>query len=88
MRTPDHYDYKIQPVDFILANDIPFCEGNVIKYVCRWKLKNGVNDLMKAKHYLQMLIDAADKDAIASFNKLTEDESDPALWDPTSGPTT
>ena len=88
MRTPDHYDYKIQPVDFILANDIPFCEGNVIKYVCRWKLKNGVNDLMKAKHYLQMLIDAADKDAVASFNKLTEDEGDPALWDPTSGPTT
>ena len=87
MRTPDHYDYNIQPVDFILANDIPFCEGNVIKYVCRWKLKNGVDDLLKAKHYLQMLIDAADADAVAAFNKMTEPE-DSGVWDPTTGPTT
>ena len=83
MRTPDHYDYKIQPVDFILANDIPFCEGNVIKYVCRWKLKNGRDDLMKAKHYLQMLIDALDKDCVEAFNTPMDDEG---LWDPTSGP--
>ena len=68
MRTPTHYDYKIQPVDFILANDIPFCEGNVIKYICRWKQKNGRDDLMKAKHYIEMLIADLDKDSKESYN--------------------
>jgi hypothetical protein len=68
MRTPDHYDYSIQPVDFIMANDIPFCEGNVIKYICRWKLKNGRDDLEKAKHYIQILIDRLDKDCQDSYN--------------------
>lgn len=86
MRTPDHYDYKIQPVDFILANDIPFCEGNVIKYICRWKLKNGRDDLVKAKHYIEMLIQNLDEDCIKAYKDCASD--DPELWDPTSGPTT
>jgi len=55
--TPKHYDMKITPVEFILANDIPFCEGNVIKYVCRWKNKNGLEDLLKARTYLDFLIE-------------------------------
>ena len=53
-------DYKamaIQPVEFIHANSIPYFEGNVIKYVCRWRAKNGVDDLKKAKHYLELLIE-------------------------------
>ena len=54
--TPKHYKSKIQPVDFIVANDIPFIEGNIIKYICRYKEKGGVNDLHKAQHYLEMLI--------------------------------
>lgn len=87
MRTPDHYDYKIQPVEFILANNIPFCEGNVIKYICRWKLKNGRQDLEKAKHYIQMLIDALDEDSKAAFNTPI-DKNDSGLWDPATGPTT
>lgn len=54
---PNYYmKYKIIPVDFILANNIPFVEGNVIKYVCRWRDKNGVEDLKKAVSYLQRLI--------------------------------
>ena len=68
MRTPTHYDYNIQPVDFILANDIPFCEGNVIKYICRWKLKNGRQDLEKAKHYIQMLLDKLEQDSLNAFD--------------------
>jgi len=55
--TPKHYDMKITPVEFILANNIPFCEGNVIKYVCRWKSKNGLEDLLKARTYLDFLIE-------------------------------
>lgn len=66
--TPPHYDYKIQPVDFIIENDIPFCEGNVIKYICRWKLKNGRDDLLKARHYIDILITHLDKDSVESYN--------------------
>lgn len=53
-----HYaDMAIQPVEFIHANSIPYFEGNVIKYVSRWRNKNGVADLLKAKHYIELLIE-------------------------------
>ena len=53
----DHYKiYKIQPTEFIHTNSIPFIEGNIIKYVMRHKNKNGVEDLKKAKHYIDLLI--------------------------------
>lgn len=53
-----HYkNLAIQPVEFIHANGIGFMEGNVIKYVTRWKAKNGIADLEKAKHYLELLIE-------------------------------
>ena len=52
-----HYkDMPIQPLEYIVANDLSFCEGNVVKYVSRWRAKNGVEDLRKARHYLDMLI--------------------------------
>lgn len=52
-----HYkEYKIQPVEFIHVNDIPFLEGNVIKYVMRHKQKGGIEDLEKAKHYIDLII--------------------------------
>jgi hypothetical protein len=47
----------IQPVEYIMKNGIPFMEGNVIKYVSRWRDKGGVEDLKKARHYLDMLIE-------------------------------
>jgi len=53
-----HYkDMEIQPIDFITKNNLSYIQGNVIKYVCRYKDKNGVEDLEKAKHYLEMLIE-------------------------------
>lgn len=53
-----HYkDLKIQPVTYIHANGIGFCEGNVIKYVSRWRAKGGVQDLKKARHFLDLLIE-------------------------------
>jgi hypothetical protein len=53
-----HYtDMTIQPIEYILANNIPFPEGNVIKYVSRWRAKGGVKDLEKAKHHLELLIE-------------------------------
>jgi hypothetical protein len=54
-----HYkNYKIQPVEFIIKNNIGFVEGNIIKYILRFKEKGGVQDLNKAKHYIELLIDS------------------------------
>jgi hypothetical protein len=54
----DHYRAKtIQPWDFIAANDIGFLEGNAIKYLARWKEKGGIDDLRKARHYVDKLIE-------------------------------
>lgn len=53
----DHYaKLAIQPVEYIQANNIPYMEGNVIKYVTRWRDKGGIADLEKARHYIDMLI--------------------------------
>ncbi len=53
----DHYKRKsIQPWDYIVANNIGFLEGNAIKYISRWREKNGIEDLKKAIHYIEKLI--------------------------------
>jgi hypothetical protein len=57
-----HYkDMPIQPVEFIHANAIGYFEGNVIKYVARWRKKNGIADLKKARHYIDLLIELEEK---------------------------
>jgi carbonic anhydrase/acetyltransferase-like protein (isoleucine patch superfamily) len=53
---PKHYDLTIQPIDYIIANNLNFAEGNIIKYVSRYKQKNGKEDLLKARYYLDLLI--------------------------------
>lgn len=75
----NHYSkMKIEPIQFILANDIPFCEGNVIKYICRYKDKDGIQDLLKAKQYIDFLIEeqreieANYEEAINDMNKEAE----------------
>ena len=53
-----HYkDMVIQPVEFIHKNKIPFIEGCVIKYCTRWRQKGGIEDLKKARHFLDLLIE-------------------------------
>jgi len=53
-----HYaDMPVQPAYFIHANSIPYIEGAVIKYICRWRTKNGIEDLRKARHYIDLLIE-------------------------------
>ena len=57
-----HYSkYAIQPTEYIIKNGLSFCEGNVIKYVTRYKDKNGIEDLRKARHYLDILISEMEK---------------------------
>jgi len=60
----NHYkQMKIQPVEYIHANGIPYLEGNVIKYISRWRNKNGIADLEKAKHYIELLIELEGRNA-------------------------
>jgi hypothetical protein len=55
--SPSHYSrYAIEPIDFISLNNIGFEAGNVIKYVTRYDAKNGLEDLQKARRYLDFLI--------------------------------
>jgi hypothetical protein len=56
-----HYkDKSIQPWDYIVANKLGYLEGNIVKYVSRWKDKGGIDDLRKARHYLDKLIEVSD----------------------------
>lgn len=53
----NHYKVKkIQPIDYIHANQLDFFEGNVVKYITRYKEKGGKEDLEKAKHYIDLII--------------------------------
>ncbi len=53
-----HYqNMKIQPAEFINKNEMKFAEGNAIKYICRHINKGGLQDLQKAKHYIDMIIE-------------------------------
>lgn len=56
-----HYQLPIQPIEYILANGLGYCEANVVKYVSRWRNKGGIQDLKKAIHYLEMLIESEEK---------------------------
>jgi len=58
---PQHYQLAIQPIDYIIKNNLDFLEGNIIKYVSRYKQKNGLEDLLKAKKYLELLIEKEEK---------------------------
>ena len=54
---PKHYKkYKIQPFEFISKNELNFFQGNIIKYACRYKMKDGVKDLEKIIHYCELEI--------------------------------
>jgi hypothetical protein len=58
----NHYkDRAIQPIEYIHANGLDFCEGNIVKYVTRWRSKDGMADLYKAKHYIELLIELESK---------------------------
>ena len=53
----DHYKNKaIQSIEYIFANNLGFAEGNIVKYITRWRDKGGVQDLEKIKHYCDLLI--------------------------------
>lgn len=59
-----HYKkLAIQPIEYIHANKLGFCEGSVVKYVSRWRDKGGFADLEKAKHFIDLLIQLETKES-------------------------
>ena len=64
----DHYkDMAIQPIEYITKNNMGYCEANVVKYISRWKSKGGVQDLEKAKHYIDLLIESTEAQRVPRF---------------------
>lgn len=53
----EHYKTKIQHWDYVIANELGYFEGQITKYVTRWRKKNGMEDLLKARHFLDKLIE-------------------------------
>lgn len=76
-----HYKVKgIQPVEYIYANGLSYFEGNVVKYITRWRDKGGIKDLEKAIHYIQLLIQL-EKNKDAREPKKPDSESRARLWE-------
>ncbi len=55
-KTPPHYNQAVQPIEYIMANDLGFCEGSIVKYITRYEQKGGVADLKKIIHFCEFLI--------------------------------
>ena len=73
IKKPPHYNQGgIEPIDYIVANKLSYCEGNVVKYISRWKFKNGVEDLKKAKQYIDFIIDKENLNTVTE-TKLKDD---------------
>ena len=59
----NHYKkYKIQPIEYAMANDLNYCQANAVKYTTRYRDKGGVEDLRKAIHNLEILIELESRD--------------------------
>lgn len=57
-----HYKkYKIQPVEYAMANNLSYCQANAVKYVTRYRDKGGIEDLRKAIHNIEILIELEEK---------------------------
>lgn len=76
-----HYiDKAIQPWDYIIANQLGYLEGNIIKYVSRYKEKGGVEDLIKASHYLDKLIEVTRNERISKTTNSQATPSGKEAW--------
>ena len=64
MNHPPHYTKgSIECIDYINAWNMDYIEGNIVKYITRYKFKNGIEDLKKAQFYVNMLVERVEKDA-------------------------
>ena len=55
----EHYKkLPIQPIEYIMANNLGYCEANIVKYITRYKQKNGKEDIKKVIHYAEILLES------------------------------
>ena len=75
---PNYYkgDGEIEVWDFVISQNLGFLDGNIIKYVCRYKGKNGLQDLKKARQYLDKLIGLNEQENVKNDGNNTKDNSD------------
>ena len=79
---PGHYkDKPLQVWDYVIANNLGYLEGNVVKYVSRWRQKGGVEDLRKAKHYIEKLIEVESGQAAPETAADATLRAQRATWD-------
>lgn len=79
---PGHYkDKPLQVWDCVIANNLGYLEGNVVKYVSRWRQKGGVEDLRKAKHYIEKLIEVESGQAAPEMAADATLRAQRATWD-------
>jgi hypothetical protein len=78
---PPYYkgDGKIEVWDFVISQNLGFLDGNIVKYVCRYKGKNGLEDLKKARQYLDKLIAVTEREQEKS-NEKEKDTNDIELY--------
>jgi hypothetical protein len=63
INNPPHYTaWWIEPINYIIANNLNFCEWNIVKYITRYKLKNWIQDLKKVEFYIKKIIETYEKD--------------------------
>jgi hypothetical protein len=73
INSPAHYTQGIEAIDYILSWKMNYLEGNIIKYITRYKFKNGIEDLKKARWYIDRLIDFFSKDSDRNDNSGEEE---------------
>lgn len=71
----EHYKSPIQHWDYVVANDLDYFQAQITKYVTRWKKKNGVQDLLKAQHFLEKYIELNSKLGSAAMGRAEEPTS-------------
>jgi hypothetical protein len=65
-----HYkNFKIQPIEFCMKNGLNACQTNIVKYICRYKHKNGKEDLLKALHYTELWMQFCNEGLRSSMSK-------------------
>jgi hypothetical protein len=73
-----HYQAHIQHWDYVLANNIPYLEAQIIRYLTRWRKKDGFKDLKKAYHFLQKLAESEGCSLEEAANNISETSAEQA----------
>ena len=80
VKHPSHYNKGIEMWDYAHSHNLDFFEGNIVKYITRWKDKNGIEDLHKAKQYLDKLIELEEKNIIITLENTSKELFDESMY--------